>query len=358
MRYFLFTAVFLFFQMSCKDKKNEILPERQDITESVYASGKVLSQGQYQVFSEISGVLKKQFVAEGSPVAQGQVLFEIENSSGFFNAKNAELMAENANVNANQNKIREVQLLVNQAADKFTNDSLQYYRQMNLWNQGIGSKVELEMRQLAFQNSKRNFQSAQINLKELKRQLALNDKMSKNSLEISKSMGGNAQIRSQFSGVMFKVYKEIGEMVSPQMPLAIVGDSKKYYVELEVDEEDIAKIKLGQSVFLTFESYSDKTYDAKISEIIPLMNERSRTFTVKAILISNPSTLYPNQSVEGNILISTKKKALLIPLEYLDKDNQVTLENGDKRKVKTGLKDFRKVEILEGLSEQDAIILP
>ena len=358
MRYFLFISIFLFFQISCKDKKNEILPERQDITESVYASGKVLSQGQYQVFSEISGVLKKQFGAEGSPVTQGQVLFEIENSSGFFNAKHAELMAENANINANQNKIREVQLLVNQAADKLTNDSLQYYRQSNLWAQGIGSKVELEMRQLAFQNSKRNLQTAQINLKELKRQLALNDKMSKNSLEISRSMGGNAQVRSQFSGVMYKVYKEIGEMVSPQMPLAIVGDSKKYYVELEVDEEDIAKIKLGQRMYLSFESYSDKTFEAQVSEIIPLMNERSRTFSIKASMISVPSTLYPNQSVEGNILISTKKNALLIPIEYVDKDNQVTLENGDKRKVKTGLKDFKKVEILDGLNEKEAIILP
>lgn len=358
MRYSFVLLFFLLSQVSCKDKKNQISPERQDITESVYASGKVLSQGQYQVFSEISGVLKKQFVEEGAPVSMGQVLFEIENSSGFFNAKNAELMAENANVNANQNKIREAQLMVNQAADKLTNDSLQYNRQSNLWSQGIGSKVELEMRLLTFQNSKRNFQSAQINLKELKRQLALNDKMSKNSLEISKSMGGNAQIRSQFSGVMYKVFKEIGEMVSPQMPLAIVGDSKSYYVELEVDEKDIAKIKVGQKIFLSFESYVDKTFEAQVSEITPLMNERSRTFTIKATMLSMPSTMYPNQSVEGNILISTKKNALLIPLEYLDKDHQITLENGDKRKVKTGLKDFKKVEILEGLDEKETIVLP
>lgn len=358
MRYSFVLLFFLLSQVSCKDKKNQISPERQDITESVYASGKVLSQGQYQVFSEISGVLKKQFVEEGAPVSMGQVLFEIENSSGFFNAKNAELMAENANVNANQNKIREAQLMVNQASDKLTNDSLQYFRQSNLWSQGIGSKVELEMRLLTFQNSKRNLQSAQINLKELKRQLALNDKMSKNSLEISKSMGGNAQIRSQFSGVMYKVYKEIGEMVSPQMPLAIVGDSKSYYVELEVDEKDIAKIKVGQKIFLSFESYVDKTFEAQVSEITPLMNERSRTFTIKATMLSMPSTMYPNQSVEGNILISTKKNALLIPLEYLDKDHQITLENGDKRKVKTGLKDFKKVEILEGLDEKETIVLP
>ena len=88
------------------------------------------------------------------------------------------------------------------------------------------------------------------------------------------------------------------------------------------------------------------------------MNEKSRTFLVEAIFTRKPPVLYPNLTAEANIIMSTKEQALTIPRTYLMQDSFVMLESKEKRKVKTGLKDYRKVEILSGLTATDVIIMP
>jgi hypothetical protein len=68
--------------------------------------------------------------------------------------------------------------------------------------------------------------------------------------------------------------------------------------------------------------------------------------------------LYPNLTVEANIVIQTKENALTIPRAFLTGDSLVVLENGSARKVETGLKDYQKAEILSGLHENETIQKP
>ena len=352
------SVLFLWTLSSCNRNKETFTVTQQPITESVYASGKVFSEDQYQVYSEATGILKRQLVQEGESIKMGQTLFEIENASGVLSTKNAELSERNALVSANQNKMKELQLQWNQAQDKLTNDSVQYKRQQALWNQGIGSKLELEMKQLSYENSKRIKQSASINILETMRQLKLNEQLSKNTLALNQTLGGNFQVKSAFEGTLFKVYKKVGELVSPQVPIAVIGKGENFYLELEVDEEDIAKIQLGQKIIVSIESYQDRAFEATVSQIIPILNEKSRTFTIKATFLIPPKKIFPNQNIEANIVISSKKEAIVIPIEYIDKSGQVIMKNGDKRNVKTGLKDFKNIEILKGLNLNEEITLP
>ena len=88
------------------------------------------------------------------------------------------------------------------------------------------------------------------------------------------------------------------------------------------------------------------------------MNERSRSFTVEAVFITKPTALFPNLTVEANVIIQTKNDAITIPVDYLINDSLVMLSSGEKKKLVTGLKDYRKVEILSGLSTADVIIKP
>jgi HlyD family secretion protein len=88
------------------------------------------------------------------------------------------------------------------------------------------------------------------------------------------------------------------------------------------------------------------------------MNLKTKTFLIEAEFIHPPSTLFPNVTLEANVLIRTKKNALLIPREFVDAESQVTLSNGERKKVQTGLKDFKFIEIVSGLGEQDEIIKP
>ena len=131
-------------------------------------------------------------------------------------------------------------------------------------------------------------------------------------------------------------------MVNTQTPIAIIGDAESFILELQVDEYDIAQIRLGQKALISMDSYKGKVYEARITKINPIMNDRSRSFTVEAVFVTQPPSLYPNLTVESNILIHTKENALTIPRNYLFNDSLVILANKEKRKVTTGLKDYKK----------------
>jgi multidrug efflux pump subunit AcrA (membrane-fusion protein) len=147
-------------------------------------------------------------------------------------------------------------------------------------------------------------------------------------------------------------------MVSQQTPVAIIGDANFFYLELQVDENDISLINTGMKVFVTLDSYRDSLYEARVSRIYPIMNERSRTFIVEAEFTKRPSRLFPHLSAEASIVIKSRENTLNIPRDYLINDSFVLLKSGKKIAVKTGLKDYNRVEIISGLHAEDELIKP
>ena len=79
---------------------------------------------------------------------------------------------------------------------------------------------------------------------------------------------------------------------------------------------------------------------------------------VEAEFVKQPEILYPNISFEANIVINSKEKAILIPRDYLLNDSFVVKPNGDKIAVKTGLKDYQKIEIISGINAEDELVNP
>lgn len=179
-----------------------------------------------------------------------------------------------------------------QLKKKLTNDSLLYHRQIKLWNNNIGSKVELEQKALNFENSKVALTTAKTNYQVLKRQLKLLSDQSKNSLKIAEILENDFIIKSELDGVIYKINKEKGELINGQEPIAVIG-TDKFEIELNIDELDIIKIKKGQPVFVRMDSYQSQVFEAKIVGINPMMNSRTRSFTVDALFINQPPELYP-----------------------------------------------------------------
>ena len=120
----------------------------------------------------------------------------------------------------------------------------------------------------------------------------------------------------------------------------------------------MVRLKLKQEVLVSMDSYKNQTFEATIDKIYPIMDERSRTFKIEAHFVNPPQKLYPNLSAEANIVIQTKKNTLIIPKSYLMKDDSVLVDENVKRKVKIGLSDYQKVEILEGLKAEETIYKP
>jgi HlyD family secretion protein len=353
-----FLLIILAFTFSCKSKVEKTKPTLESISESIYASGLVKSKNQYQAFVTISGTIDHVYVDEGDTVKVGMPILSISSETQKLTNENAKLTAEYADFYANSGKLSEANLQRSVARDKMINDSLMYFRQKSLWKQGVGTKVELEQRELAYKSSKATYFSASVKYKGLKCWLDFTSTQAKKNLLISNDQKDDYTLRSELDGIVYSIIKSKGEVVNPQTALAVIGDAKHFILEMQVDEYDILKVQKGLPVLVTMDSYKEKVFDAKVTKIAPLMNERSKTFVVEAEFNNPPAILYPNTSFEANIVMRTKKNALLIPRNYLYKDSFILKGKHDTILVKTGLRDYKKVEILSGISASDEIIKP
>lgn len=358
MKFKLSSLIFTIAFFSCTKNQEKINPVIENITSSVYAAGVVKAKNQYQVFSTVNGLIRKIVVTEGDVVKKGDPLMMVINETARLNVDNAKLSANFAAINSNQAKLDEAKLTIELAKNKSDNDLSLLQRQQSLWSQNIGTKNELEQRTLSYKNSLTAYNTAILRYNELKRQLSFSAQQAQKNVQISNSVANDFTIKSETNGRVYDIMKKNGEMLNTQTPVAIIGDAEEFLLELQVDEYDIASIQIGQKVLLNLDSYKGQVFSAIVTKINPIMNERSRSFTIEADFITKPPTLFPNLTTEANIIIQTKENALLIPRNYLIDDSLVLMENREKRKVNIGLKDYQKVEILSGLTVSDIILKP
>lgn len=348
----------LWLLMACSKKEESISPTTGNITESIYASGTIKSANQYQAYVSVSGIIEDIYVQEGQAVEVGTPLLRISNETQKFNLENAKLSANFNDLANNQGKLVEAEAIVQTSKSKLKLDSSLFVRQKALWAQQVGTRVAYEQAELNYQSSKANFVSAQQRLTDLRRLINFSSAQTKKNVQISARQSEDFILKSQVNGTVFNLLKEKGELVSPQTPIAVLGNTQNYILELQVDENDIFQIQRGQKVALTFDAYKNQVFEAQVTKIASIMNERNKTFLVEASFTKAPEKLYPNVTFEANIILRTRQNALILPRNYVKNDSIVTLTDGTTRVVKLGLSDFQKAEILSGLSAKDQVIKP
>jgi len=289
---------------------------------------------------------------------RSDAIMRLSDVTARLNNENAQIAADYSSVAANADRLNALRIDIDIAKTKMDNDASLVERQRSLWTQGIGTRNELDIRELAYKNSANAYQAAKLRYTDLQKQLSFQAKQSQKNLEIANKSTADYIIKSETDGKVYSLLKEKGEMVNTQSPVAVVGDATGFMLELQVDEYDIARILPGQKILLSMDSYKGQLFEAAVKKINPLMNGQSKSFTVEAVFTKPPPALYPNLTTEANIIIAIKEKALTIPRSYLLEDGYVLLAGNEKRKVTTGLKDYRKVEILSGITAKDIIYKP
>lgn len=344
---------------SCGNDCEKVLPLTIDITESVYASALVQPDSLYDVHAPVNGILDHIQVQEGDTVQQGDVLFKIIDTNPLLNSKNAKLNLELARVNYGPDSpiLKKIRADIDAARLSLTNDSINYYRQKRLWEQKIGSKMEYDSRKLAYELSQKKLNRLQSEYRRMEKELAIQFEQAKNTYISTQTNAEDFTVRSKIKGTVYAVNKEPGELVTTSQPLAAIGSSTDFLIEMLVDEVDIVKLHKGQRTFITLDAYPNKVFEAHITKIYPKKDEKSQTFKVEGVFDESPETLYPGLAGEANIIIATKKNALVVPKAYFMDDFHVLTEDGPV-KVTTGLQNLEYVEIVEGLTKDTEIIKP
>ncbi|MEN9999356.1 MAG: hypothetical protein RI922_2346 [Bacteroidota bacterium] len=344
---------------ACGKKRESTKPTHEELVEAVYSSVVIEPVDAYKVNSSITGYIDEVYFNEGDFVKKGDLLFLISNKPIELNEQNAELNYEllKDSYDGAANLIEEMKLDQKSSKMKMMNDSVNYQRFKMLFDKNACSKFELDNASMAYELSKNNYLSVSKRIVRKEKELKNQINQSKNNLNASALKTKDYYIRSNIDGKLFQTFKEKGEFVSMQEPIAIVGNAKDYKLKMLIDEVDISKVSIGQKVLVTLEAYKSKVFDAKITKIAPKMDAQTQTFEIEATFVNKPSKLYMGLTGEGNIVINEKKKALVIPREYLQAGNKVETENGFV-KVKTGLSNWSFIEIVSGLDENTVILKP
>jgi multidrug efflux pump subunit AcrA (membrane-fusion protein) len=161
-------------------------------------------------------------------------------------------------------------------------------------------------------------------------------------------------------GVVYEMYKQKGDFVTPGQPVALIG-SGNMIARLMVDEEDLAKVQKGQKVWISLDAYPEKLFKATVQRTYPVLNKVEQSFRVDALLEEKiPGGIY-GLNIEANIIIQEKKKVWVVPQKALRKGDSVeVLQNGkaSRIKIQKGLEDGEWVEVRSGLNASSRLILP
>ncbi len=341
-------------------KDQSIHPKRSTITESVYASVKITPEVSYHVQATRPGIVDTIYVAEGDTVQAGDPLFELvapASSQRQLVDATINYQEAKANYSGQNNLMNNIVLEKATVYERLLLDSLNLKRQERLQKQGIGATIDYDNAKLKYRNTRKQYELLDQKLAQTKISLEKNYQKAKNRINLEKEQLQDFTITAEMKGAVYSISKEAGDFISTQEHFAEIGSHNRFQIEMDIDEVDITKVDLGDSVFVLLDAYADTVFLARVSNIYRKKNERTQTFRVVGSFVDLPPKLYYGFSGEANIAVSTRKNALLIPTEYLMTNNTVLTPDGEV-KVRVGVKNLEHTEILDGIDTNTTLLKP
>lgn len=182
-------------------------------------------------------------------------------------------------------------------------------------------------------------------------------------LHVSASeQGGITEITCPISGVVADRKINLGEVVGPGTIICTVVDLRTVWVDAEVYETDLARLRMGMPVEVEVKAYPEKTFRGKVIFISSLLDQARRTAKVRTE-VSNPGEeLRPGMLAEVRLITGERPRVVLIPESAILDDvgrKLVYVQEGDafhERDVKTGVSIGGKTEIMEGLKPGETVV--
>lgn len=347
---------------------------RQKIVQKVDGTGTIQPKIQVEISADVSAKITKLAVVEGQWVEKGAFLLELDRERYLALVESAEANVRSAEANA---------ALVH---ENLTRSQKEAARSKELVAQNLESQSIFEDKQAAYQvevarydAAKSQVQQAQAALKQAR------DDLSKTS--IYAPMAGTVTDLNKEQGEI-----AIGSQFQPDVIL-VISDLSEMEAQVNVDENDIVSIAVGQAAEITVDALPDQTLQGVVSEIANSANvagegsaEQKTEFEIKIAVTTPPSTLRPGMTATAEVFTKTNESALSVPIQSVavrtvdqllvkgedrkaaearyqaDKDGFVEIVfciqagKAEARQVKTGIQSDELIEILDGLKEGDEVV--
>lgn len=365
---------------------------RGEVRVVVAGSGQLQPWRTLEVRPEVQGILLS-VVEEGKAVKAGEVLAELDPDpfrraweSARADLQRAEASLANARAQG-ESSLASLQAGVKNAEVAHANAqaSLETARRnleatRLLYQAGGTSRQALWDAETAYANAQRALENARASLEAQREALRLRQAQLQEDLRAQEAALSQARlalaeaqanlektrVRAPFAGVVLSVSANPGAQVGPGTPLLTLGNLSAYALVLEVDETEIAKVRVGQRVDVTLEGLPGETFQGRVEAISPQgqVVNNIPVFKVTVRLPYDPR-LRPGMSADGEIVVEEARNLLVIPKRAVERVRgrayvNVLLPDGstDTVRVVLGPEDARMVAVLEGLKEGDQVVLP
>lgn len=348
------------------------LAQRATIEQRVRAPGKIQSSTQVKISADISAKITRLHVKEGDHVEKGQLLVELDGAR-----QAASLASQEALVIVAQDEARLALANKKLADSQLERTKLVFARQLE-------SRDKVDIATSAYDVAAARYSSAVEQIKK-----------AEGELEQARYDLGLTRIFSPMSGTVSVLKREAGEIVIGSQfqedVIMIVADLGQMEATVNVDENGIMKVKVGQPATLSVDALPGAVIVGRVAEVASSARTAEQgevlqktEFRVKVAITEGGGQVRPGMTVNANILTDTRQSALSVPIQsvtlrplakwrrtgsesagskpVVDTDGYVQLvylvENGKAvaRPVKIGIQNEDRIEILDGLKEGENVI--
>lgn len=350
---------------------------QRNIIETITANGKIQPEKEVKISPDVSGEIVELYIKEGAEVKKGDLLLKI----------NPEIYL--ANLERVRAALNSSKAQLAQADAQFIDKKASFTRMKTLKEKGAISEAEFETAESAYKVGKANVDAAKYSIESTEASL----KEAKESLT-------KTNIYSPISGTISMLNVEQGERVVGTAQFAgtellRIANLDQMEVKVEVNENDIVRVSLGDTALIEVDAYLDQKFKGVVSEIANSANvtglaaDQVTSFNVKIRVLqesykelikeNNPYPFRPGMSATVDVQTHMVQDVLTVPIQAVttradtsfnkqkDRNGNELMEivfvyndkdlNVSSRKVKTGIQDDNNIEVLEGLSAEDEIVV-
>lgn len=377
------------------------------IRETVSASGKIFPEKEVKISSDVSGEIVELYVKEGDSVKVGQILARIdpEAYASAVERAAASVSGSRSELARSKSAIENSRAQIEQTKSQLDNANKIHERNVKLYKEGVISAQD-------FENSEANVAQLQATLRSSEASYRASEQAAKSAeynvassqaslKEINTSLS-RTTIKSPTNGIISKLNVERGERVVGTIQMTgtemmRIANFNSMEVQVEVSENDILRVSLGDTASIEVDAYLDKTFKGIVSEIASsanlaasatgaqqLTSDQVTNFVVKIRIIpesyanlSKALPFRPGMSATVDINTQTEYNVVSIPIQAVttreDETKKDSVQTKEERKpfevvfvseadtarmtkVQTGIQDNEYIQILDGVKEGDNIV--
>ena len=353
--------------------------EKQDIEAHILTSGEVIAIVKRQIMPDLGGKVEKVYVKDGDLVEAGQTLIKLESSELDYQIRQAELKLAMDKDNLSQlrkGNYVQMEIALSNADIQYKDAKSNYDKKKELYESGALSKSELDMAKSSLDQAHNAYVLAQKNLENAKdgSQVTMQEKqvnLSELTLSKLKKDIEKYTIKSPIRGTVVELTATEGGLIGSTMPIMTIVDTDLLEIHTNINEYDVNRLSVGQTVKITGDAFEGKEYAGKVKYIGPTAisintgQGKETVVQVKVEVVDKNTAMKPGFTANVDVMTESKKGVLVVPYEAI-----FTRKNGDKviytvvdgkakeYIIKTGIEGDLVVEVIaENLNEQDKVIM-